>query len=906
MLRVQSTSAHSSPNDFTAPHSTRRSARLNASTPAYGPSNRATESTPIPRTTRRVSLRLQLPKTAASPAPQASAANDVSAFVNNPSWFELVPPSSHYIPKRDEASISYHQGSMTDAVDTGTRGSSWSVEDDETLILARAHGLNWNQISPVHFPSKSPNACRKRHERLMERQEAKKWEWKSEVLAQAYMEVRKEAWSILAARVGEKWTLVEQKCMEAGLLNLTRASRSAQKRQNYGINHGTDSGIGVSNLGDEPDPHNIPVASTTATLPAQYLYNRALPSIQSMLGPTQGHPSLGKSIGPNHRGGSHDRDQPHAPLTSPAIPASVVNSASSVDFGQITDNGHKTNFAESDHTSVLRSPVQGVDADIMFLGGNSVPQQLIIQDPQKDIGTSQALSSSYPVFQDVVHTHLGNLLSQRNNDSLSLSLSSVLQPQSGSMPSASNCSEGEAVDMSEESLEGSSTGCINDLDTQKEQILDRLMVYFYELFAVTTFSTRNGGESCETSGASQQIERSSGINSRSTRKKRKSNERTDDDEAEEDEVDKRGKRQRRSSSSTNLESTNGKRLACPYFKHDHRKHHPSGACSGPGWFTIPRLKGHLYRQHTMPLHCRRCYEIFKNEAQITEHSRLSDGCVMRDAKLIEGFDKDQEKKLKDRSTMFQAESEEHKWKIVYLILFPDTAPSELPTPYYDTEIETSSGQVESISPKAPELKQFDAFMNRELPREVRKALETAMERIIGPIEETLKNELESIVRNCHETLTKSFLDTARRLTSCPEGPSSSKESAFSMQAAFAVNKNVPISSDEGVATDNGLSQYMVPPESMLEPWPPEVINHSYSQPTWSDSAYFSHSEILGNSFLHDSSVHVEPPDTILVSADVEECNFALSTSSGNPVPATYARKGKGRAVESTSMLQYGV
>ena len=94
----------------------------------------------------------------------------------------------------------------------GTRSSSWSAKDDETLITARAQGLNWNQIAPKHFPSKSPNACRKRHERLMERQNAEQWDGvKLDVLAQAYMDARREMWSILAGRIGEKWQLVEQK-----------------------------------------------------------------------------------------------------------------------------------------------------------------------------------------------------------------------------------------------------------------------------------------------------------------------------------------------------------------------------------------------------------------------------------------------------------------------------------------------------------------------------------------------------------------------------------------------------------------------------------------------------------------------------------------------------------------------
>lgn len=46
----------------------------------------------------------------------------------------------------------------------------------------------------------------------MERMNAEQWDGvKLDVLAQAYMEVRREMWSLLAARVGEKWQLVETK-----------------------------------------------------------------------------------------------------------------------------------------------------------------------------------------------------------------------------------------------------------------------------------------------------------------------------------------------------------------------------------------------------------------------------------------------------------------------------------------------------------------------------------------------------------------------------------------------------------------------------------------------------------------------------------------------------------------------
>lgn len=47
----------------------------------------------------------------------------------------------------------------------------WSTTDDEILLQARATGMNWQPIASRHFPNKTANACRKRHERLIERRE---------------------------------------------------------------------------------------------------------------------------------------------------------------------------------------------------------------------------------------------------------------------------------------------------------------------------------------------------------------------------------------------------------------------------------------------------------------------------------------------------------------------------------------------------------------------------------------------------------------------------------------------------------------------------------------------------------------------------------------------------------------
>ncbi|KAH7090411.1 hypothetical protein FB567DRAFT_617831, partial [Paraphoma chrysanthemicola] len=171
-----------------------------------------------------------------------------------------------------------YTGSAVCASDStyGGSTSTWSAKDDETLIRAREQGLNWAQIAPKHFPVKSANACRKRHERLMERQNAESWDGvKLDTLSQAYMDVRREMWSILAAKVGEKWPLVEQKCMEKGIKNIVQADRSFKRKTKDSSFLQSDSGISMPNFssGGEATPADSSHESS----------QQRVPSIQSML-----------------------------------------------------------------------------------------------------------------------------------------------------------------------------------------------------------------------------------------------------------------------------------------------------------------------------------------------------------------------------------------------------------------------------------------------------------------------------------------------------------------------------------------------------------------------------------------------------------------------------------------------
>ena len=65
---------------------------------------------------------------------------------------------------------------------------------------------------------------------------------------------------------------------------------------------------------------------------------------------------------------------------------------------------------------------------------------------------------------------------------------------------------------------------------------------------------------------------------------------------------------------------------------------------------------------------------------LCEHQRDPKGCDIKDQVPLEGFDKDQERKLKSKKRALVYQSEEDKWKGVYRILFPDDNDTDMPSP----------------------------------------------------------------------------------------------------------------------------------------------------------------------------------------------------------------------------------
>ena len=93
----------------------------------------------------------------------------------------------------------------------------WNAQDDAQLKQARQRGMNWAPIAKEFFPTKTANACRKRHERLMDKEQTNEdWDQaKLEEMARIYVEVREQMWGLVANKLGDNWKAVDWKTVEA-------------------------------------------------------------------------------------------------------------------------------------------------------------------------------------------------------------------------------------------------------------------------------------------------------------------------------------------------------------------------------------------------------------------------------------------------------------------------------------------------------------------------------------------------------------------------------------------------------------------------------------------------------------------------------------------------------------------
>lgn len=315
----------------------------------------------------------------------------------------------------------------------------------------------------------------------------------------------------------------------------------------------------------------------------------------------------------------------------------------------------------------------------------------------------------------------------------------------------------------------------------------------------------------------------------------------------------------------------------------------------------------MYRRHTLGPQCIGCCQIFDDDPKLIDHQRAPESCIVQVQNIVEGLNKKQIERLKYRRSMFQAGSEEEKWKIIYLICFPDTALDAMPTPceytfilkefpsmlihIIDYEDELLEREARKQSPKDSTLAQYEAYMNRELPRKVRQELEIAIEKLVGPLEETLKNQLEGLIRDCQEKLSKEYecsnaFPSARLVNKHSEtsGPSSVNES----------------SNTHSTFSSSALDPYFIPMESSLHPWSFIDLPGNSNVEVFSESTYFSNETLPPDDNTWDSHLWNGSLNNATTGLDDRIGGHALEPpwrSAENETEANkdYVGKGKGKA-----------
>jgi hypothetical protein len=196
-------------------------------------------------------------------------------------------------------------------------------------------------------------------------------------------------------------------------------------------------------------------------------------------------------------------------------------------------------------------------------------------------------------------------------------------------------------------------------------------------------------------------------------------------------------------------------------------------------------------------------------------------------------------------------------------------------------------------------------MKRELPRIIRRALEAKIEKFIGPLQETLKNDLENIVRDCQENLTRSYMNTVQSPDTLPRDMNQSiEQQQQTPQASLAEFQPSDPAVPSHFATEQ-LAQYFVPPDAAFDPWPgmAQSSSNACTQDSFSDSANYSLSTNAQNHPWDDVWLNNMSSNNMgdILSAS-EPRNVQTNTMNyENEVMfqplERYAGKGKGRAMD---------
>jgi len=229
----------------------------------------------------------------------------------------------------------------------------------------------------------------------------------------------------------------------------------------------------------------------------------------------------------------------------------------------------------------------------------------------------------------------------------------------------------------------------------------------------------------------------------------------------EDDVDERGQSvagscggDKAKKKKVNPKESNGKKFACPFYKHEPAKYRRTKTCCGPGWDDVHRAKEHVYRRHSLKNFCPRCFEHFDKPELLKKHQRADVPCKVQD-QSFHAITEEQEKQLRTRAK--PNSSEEDKWEEMYRTIFPD---EKVPSPYYDTDADPSSPS--SSSSSRPARSQFETleeareFLRVEIPRIVRPEINKYVDALFAEVQEKVNHKTFEIIQNLETKVLRTF------------------------------------------------------------------------------------------------------------------------------------------------------
>ena len=206
-------------------------------------------------------------------------------------------------------------------------------------------------------------------------------------------------------------------------------------------------------------------------------------------------------------------------------------------------------------------------------------------------------------------------------------------------------------------------------------------------------------------------------------------------------------KRRKIDSKSHSDETSERKLACPFFKRDPERYKNKRSCPGPGWPTVHRLKGHLYKCHKKPLQCDRCSQCFQTPELRSEHQRSADACAVGPIDAVDGFDTFQETQLKSKGRVPGVQTEEDKWRRVWTILFPKDTEEKIPDPFYVIPTDCDESKGSSAKPALlPD--DFEVFLWEKLEGVVEKRIKEAIRDEDESVEDGFKRRMIDITRDC--------------------------------------------------------------------------------------------------------------------------------------------------------------